>query len=878
MSDLPPSSPQPTAAAGGSPEQRLNQAVAALKQRRYATAIQGFSSLSQDPTLTSALRLKAQIGWVKALQGDGQTAAAIARCQSLATHPQPKVKQWANQTLVALGPTPPTPANSVSNSDLSGFQPLAAAADATVNRSGFQPLAAESDVADNRSGFQPLKAEADTPAVSSSPPAKPPAPESRSPQASPPTLPTAESTAAQNHAPPHDETRTAAPTAASAPQLGALSPSAAVLSAGTASLFHYENLNQIPAPVAANTAPPSPTDVAGALVPSPAPTAPETATPPAPPLSFRQGGRLDKLRPLGQSGQADWQVWLAQLLTAIALVWLSSKVLPILLWPLGHLWAFFSRFLPLPSVRQPPDPLLIVTLSLIGLLLAAPWLLDVLLKRTQGLRTLSLRTLQKTHPEGCRLLRRLSQEQGWLLPLLRELPVDAPLIFSYGWLPRYSRIVVSRGLRNQLSDEELATLIGYELSHLTRWTLPLMSLVALLLQLLHQSYWQSAQLGDRTSSRLVKSSAAGLSALSYLLYWLVRKVATPAARARVLGSDRQAVIWTGNPNALVRALVKLETGIADSIVQTGYTPPWVESTDLLTPCGYETALGFGSLFPAPLSLEILQWDIQNPYRRWLALNSSHPLLGERLKRLTGYAQRWQLLPELPFPELDDPSHSTKRRRSFGSDLAAFLLQISPYIGPLVGVTVAMLLWFLGGVFEPLGLQRVAWIYGDRSVLWGSLLLGLGMGIMVRINAYFPDITSTNRFQQSALPALLKSPLALPTDSRPIRLEGTLLGRPGIANWLGQDLILATPTQLFKLHFSSLLGPPGNLLSHPQHPIDWLGRPIEIQGWYRRGAIAWIDVDLFLTARQVVMRAQHPLWSVVLSLCCCASGLLILFRG
>ena len=79
MSDLPPSSPQPTAAAGGSAEQRLNQAVAALKQRRYATAIQGFSSLSQDPTLASALRLKPQFGWDKSPQGRGETAAAIAR-------------------------------------------------------------------------------------------------------------------------------------------------------------------------------------------------------------------------------------------------------------------------------------------------------------------------------------------------------------------------------------------------------------------------------------------------------------------------------------------------------------------------------------------------------------------------------------------------------------------------------------------------------------------------------------------------------------------------------------------------------------------------------------------------------------------------------
>ncbi|MEL6762649.1 MAG: hypothetical protein AAFO87_03110 [Cyanobacteria bacterium J06607_6] len=376
MSDLPPSSPQPTAAAGGNPEQRLNQAVAALKQRRYATAIQGFSSLAQDLTLASALRLKAQIGWVKALQGDGQTAAAIARCQSLATHPQPKVQQWASQTLAALGP--PAPVNSTPNADLSGFQPLTADADATGNPSGFQPLAAESGGADNLSGFQPLTAEADTTAVSSSYPAQPSSPESRSPQASPPPLPTTESTAAQNNAPPHGETSTPPPAAASAPPLGALSPSAAVLSEGTASLFHYENLNQSTTPTAKNPEAPPPATVDGALVPLPPPAATDTATPPAPPLSFRQGGRLDKLRPLGQSRQPDWLVWLAQLLTAIALVWLSSAVLPIVLWPLLRLWAFFSRFLPIPSVRQLPEPLLIVTFSLVGLLLAAPWLLDAL--------------------------------------------------------------------------------------------------------------------------------------------------------------------------------------------------------------------------------------------------------------------------------------------------------------------------------------------------------------------------------------------------------------------------------------------------------------------------------------------------------------------
>jgi hypothetical protein len=244
--------------------------------------------------------------------------------------------------------------------------------------------------------------------------------------------------------------------------------------------------------------------------------------------------------------------------------------------------------------------------------------------------------------------------------------------------------------------------------------------------------------------------------------------------------------------------------------------------------------------------------------------------------LTSYAQRWQLLPALPLPTL--PTTRKSKSPRFGTQWGAFLIQISPYLGPFLGIAVALLLWFLGGVFEPLGLRRVGWLYGDRSVLWGSLLLGLGMGIMIRINAYFPDITAGNRLANPPLPTLYQDPLQLPTVSQPVRLSGQLLGRPGIANWLGQDLILATPTALLKLHFFSPLGPVGNLLMHPRHPSNWVGQPLEVQGWYRRGAIAWLDVDAFFQTGKLVTKASHPLWSVALSLISCTFGLFILVRG
>ena len=150
--------------------------------------------------------------------------------------------------------------------------------------------------------------------------------------------------------------------------------------------------------------------------------------------------------------------------------------------------------------------------------------------------------------------------------------------------------------------------------------------------------------------------------------------------------------------------------------------------------------------------------------------------------------------------------------------------------------------------------------------------------MVRINPFFPDITSVNRQPNPPLPTLLSDPMALPTDSVPVRLEGTLLGRRGMANWLCQDLILKTSAGLLKLHFFSVLGALGNLLIHPQHPSEWTSRTIEVEGWYRRGAIAWLDSDRFLKAGKVVAKANHPVWSVILSLLLCGLGLLILLWG
>ena len=879
MSDLPPSTPPRKSASRNSPDDLLQTGLAALKQQDYTSAIQHLSKLSQDPSVTGATRLKACIGLVKALKGSGQTTAAIALAQKLSTHSHTQVQEWAKKQLAQWEQLPQLasePSSGPASEDLSGFQPLDADPASThpSNSRSAQssPVLPPTDL----SGFQPLDTSVQHPGKESSLTANPLADQADK-GSHEDLLETVAEELSTPSAPTVDES--AMPGVLESIEDAEQSPDQA--STG-ASLFHYEQLNQFGQPAvdpvveADDLAPygPQPHVVEASIAAAMADSEDgETAEL----IQFQNAGRLLRLRALPKIPQENLQVWGLLIGSAIALFWLCRVLVQGIL---GQLAGFLSLFaiLPIPLGWSYQDHTFLLLFILVGLLFASPWLLDGLLKYTAGLKPLSIHNLHKTHPEGCRLLRRVAHQRGWLLPLLRELPTETPLIFSYGWLPRYTRIVVSHGLLTQLTDQEVATLIGYELNHCKTWTMPYFSLVALLLQGFHQGYWQAARWGDRRPDRLTKGLAAVGSSLCYALYWMIRQLHLPLSRARVLGSDRQAVEWTGNPNALTRALIKLAHNKAEAIVQTGYTPPLLESTDLIAPSSYQGTISPGSIFPDVSFLEILRWDIYNPYRRWLSINASHPRLGERLKRLAGYALKWQLSPEIPFPQ----GLMTGRRLhqpTFRDRWLPFLQQMSPYIGPLVGIGVAMGLWFLSGILEPLGIQRVDWVYGDLSVLWGSLLLGLGMGIMVRINPYFPDITDVNRWQNPPIPTLLNDPTALPTDSYPVRLEGRLLGRRGMANWLCQDFILETSSGLLKLHFLSVLGSFGNLLIHPQHPSESIGHSVKVQGWFRRGAIAWVDIDtITLKSGRVVAQANHPMWSVVLSLVFCGLGLLVLLRG
>ncbi|MEG4072409.1 zinc metalloprotease HtpX [Microcoleus sp. Pol14C2] len=832
-------SPPNSNQSGSSLKQSLEAGLAALKARDYDRAIALLESVTQTAA-NQPSGIRAQMGLVAAYKATGNVKKAIALCSSLAKSPNSQVKTWADRALTELTPPPPPkpPANKSKSAETppeTGFVAFDAGTKSpkkTIGGDGLRPASLR-PTADKKTGFLPLEP-ALKPGNAKSQHISPPPP--------PPTSQTSE---------PENSTETA--------------PDTAEISG--------ENSSG------------SPTDLPG------------VASPDTYQLTWREAGRTAKSpRPLKPLKLLEFRV--EAVASAIALFFLARFILQFLLTNTNSLLVqlyIFSRlpiFAPIQLFYRDPTPFVQMVFGL--LLASSPWLIDALLKLFCGIETLRGSVLSKHSKEASRILRSFCTKQNMPVPVLKLLPLNVPVAFSYGGLPRFARIAVSRGLLEQLTDDEIATIFARELGHISHWDFAPMSLALLVIQIPYLIYWQVAHWQERLCDLMtieflrsaVKFVAAAISATSYGIYKLLRWPMLWVSRRRVYFSDRTAAEITGNPNGLTRALSKIAIGIADNIEQQKQTSFFLESFDLLLPVGVGQAVSLGSAaLHAPLE-QILLWDVSNRERNWLTVNRTHPLLGERLKLLALYAQFWKLETELDLANAGVQEQPRKGKLSLFKSILEFkdsklFLQGAPFFGIPMSLAIVGVLWLIGGIFSRTSIWQLDWLWGDRSILWGCLPIGFSIGTLMRINSFFPDIIPRETASPS-LPEILSNPDSLPLDAEPVRLEGQLLGRSGMNNWLGQDLILQTATGLVRLHYVSRFGYIGSLwpflFKETTRPSDLIGTSVVATGWLRRGATVAIDLESLRSQGGRVSDSGHPIWSAVLAFAAAIWGAYIIIQG
>jgi Zn-dependent protease with chaperone function len=811
-------SPNNHNSADSSLKQSLEAGLAALKQKDYQRAIALLESVSQTAA-NQPPGIRAQMGLVAAYKATGNVKSAIALCTSLAQIPNTQIKTWADRSLKELTKEL-TPPKPPQTTPETGF-----VAFDSKTESAKKALEGARKTADKKTGFSPLEPTAtpgNTKSTHISPPPPPPKPE--------------------------NSTETEIDTETSG-----------------------ENSSG------------SPTDIPG------------FASPDTYELTWRGSGRTKSPRPLKPLKLLNFRI--EALGSAIALFFLARLVLQFLLTNTNALLVqlyIFTRlpiFQPIQLFYRDPTPFLQFVFGL--LLASSPWLTDALLKLFCGIQTLRGSVLSKHSKEASRVLRSFCTKQNMPTPALKLLPLNVPVAFSYGCLPRFARIAVSQGLLEQLADDEIAAIYARELAHISHWDFAPMSLAVLVLQIPYLIYWQTAYWGERLCDlmtidflrRSVRIVTAAISATSYGIYKLLRWPMLWLSRRRVYFSDRTSAEITGNPNGLTRALTKIAIGIAANIEQQQQTSFFLESFDLLLPVGVAQAVTFGgAALQAPLP-QILLWDVSNPERSWLTINNTHPLLGERFKLLELYAQFWKLETELDLASLSPEQPKTGKLSLFKSILqfkdSKLFLQGAPFFGIPMSLAIVGVLWLISWIFSKTSIWQLDWLLGDRSLVWGCLPIGFCLGTLLRINYFFPDITPRETTSPSLL-EILSNSKTIPLDAQPVRLSGQLLGRSGIENWLGQDLILQTATGLVRLHYVSRIGPIGSLypflLKQTTRPSDLIGKSVVATGWLRRGATVAIDLETLRSQEGLVSDSGHPIWSAILAFAAAIWGAYIIIQG
>ncbi len=822
-----------------SAEQVYQQAVAAFKGQKYDQALGLFQRLGQLPP-SSPHYVKALMGQVRVHQRLGQSDQAGRLCQPLLASSSPQARQWAEQVLRQLSQQPqpdsatqqnPESADDPAEPDLSGFVPLEAPASSPQRPSQIPPQSADR------------------------PPVQVSAPQTSKVLAKP-----ARTTSG----------------AGDAEELSATSTHR--------SLFHFQQLNQSPGEEQAEPelplpGPPSPFNQANAAAAQPAPH-------PAQKLTFpTQRQKALPQRPL--------TLWLGQGGTAIALLWVINWAFHAALKTLdsGLRWVRWPVRLSLPGAYQTYTPWIVGAAVLLAL--ASPWIMDYALAFWHRQQSLSLRQLQAKHPNVLRLLRQTCRQRGWQLPELRLIPDPAPLCFSYGWLPRNTRIVVSQGFLDRCSDQALTALYSYELARMINGSLPVLSAVGLPLLLLHNGYRWLAQVGDGLSQPLARNLLGVGASLFYGLFWLLRQLVLWLSRLCGSWGDRRTVALTRHPDHLSEGLLELTEAIAAHLRQRGTLHPLHSSLEVLMPLSSRQAITPGSLLtsvpetsipeiPAPeisttenrtaLAKVLMTTEGLNPYRQWLRVNASHIPLGERLLWLN----QESLLLGQPGVAPQDLFPASPPQVS----LPLLFLQKGPLAGLLLGGGLSMGLWFLGGIVNRLGWQRLSWLYQDPSILWGGLWLGLGLGLLLRINPLFPEAQGPPRGSDAdAVATLLQSPSPLPVRGQPVMLRGTLRGSSGLGNWGCQDLYLEDSSGCVRLVNPLPLGSLQGWLQSRNHPQDWIGRRVTATGWGRHGGgMIWLDIHQIYLDQRHPFTTYGPIWATLISLGSSLIGIGIIFRG
>ncbi|MEA5618657.1 zinc metalloprotease HtpX [Cronbergia sp. UHCC 0137] len=479
----------------------------------------------------------------------------------------------------------------------------------------------------------------------------------------------------------------------------------------------------------------------------------------------------------------------------------------------------------------------------------SPFLMDLTQNWFYKTRWVQIAEIERLSPETAKVIRQVCQQKKITQPRLGIINDQNPTAFTYGSLPNSARLVVSQGLFTYLDDDEVATVYAHELGHIVHWDFAVMTVAATLVQICYLIYSTARTLGRGRGDNKVKDALQTAAVVAYIFYLVGTYLVLYLSRTREYFADHFAAETTGNPNALSRALVKIAYGIVEETSKTQEPSRLIEGTRALGIYDPKAATSTGTAYRISSDPQkvgrIFLWDMFNPWAWWMELNSTHPLTGKRVRALSTYAEQLGLQTEFDMGRVIGEGKNLDKNKLYSNFFVDIVLYGAETIGVVIGLIIGVLLW--SASHNPL-------------IILGMLLIGLGMGILIKTFVMYPDYMKA---PTTDILTLMSDPYASPLRGQPAQLEGQFIGRGDSGYKFGSDLKLQDPTGMLYLRYASRFGPIGNFLFGMKRVQSLIGQEVETIGWFRRGVAPWMDLIQVQGENGTIVNSYHRFWSFIL---------------
>ena len=415
-----------------------------------------------------------------------------------------------------------------------------------------------------------------------------------------------------------------------------------------------------------------------------------------------------------------------------------------------------------------------------------------------------------------------------------------PNAFTYGRTRGDARVVVTSGLVQLLSPEELRAVVAHELGHVANLDFIVMTLPQVVPLALYVLYvWTRERARDVRFGYIVAIAA-------YAAYMVSQFVVLVLALSRIreFFADGASARLTRDPNGLAEALIKIAYGQAREHdlrkrgLQPAGGPRRLQKTRAAVR-GHLSANGVATLgiasaasasrfvtvvsgpdgaFSETAMANAMRWEIVSPWAKWFQLNSTHPLIANRVLALNEAAAELGVSPQYGLK-----TDQSKLWVYTGS----FLTELFTYALPAISTIASLLLGFAH--------------YRDASswfVVAGYGLIGYAVGWFIKTALVYPRVEAEHRTVQSLVADELN---ASPVTAVPCFVDGKIIGRgkPGV--FWSNDLVLADSTGFIRLQYRQPL-------KISEYLIGWLNggeymnRTARVHGWYRRGPVPYIEIS------------------------------------